>query len=50
MPEERVLAKKYLAFADACKVEWPKTAAALRRVAQGYEQDAHREDERLMLY
>jgi hypothetical protein len=40
---------KYLAFSDASKVEWPKTAAALRRVAQGYEADARREDDREML-
>ena len=47
--QERVLAEKYRAFADASKVEWPKTAAALRRVAQGYEEDARREDAQAML-
>ena len=47
--EKRALAEKYRAFADASKVEWPKTAAALRRVAQGYEEDARREDAQAML-
>lgn len=41
---ERALAQKYTEFAEASKIEWPKTAAALRRVAQGYEEDARRED------
>jgi hypothetical protein len=44
--QERALAKKYAAYADACDIEWPKTAATLRRVAQRYEEDARREDEK----
>jgi transcriptional regulator with XRE-family HTH domain len=40
----RALATKYRDFAEASKIEWPKTAAVLRRVAQGYEEDARRED------
>ena len=47
--QERVLAEKYRAFADASHVDWPKTAAALRRVAKGYEEDARREDAQAML-
>ncbi len=47
--QERALAEKYRKFADACKIEWPRTAAALRRVALGYEEDARREDARVKL-
>jgi transcriptional regulator with XRE-family HTH domain len=47
--QERKLAEKYRAFADASKIEWPKTAAALRRIAMGYEEDARREDAQLLL-
>jgi hypothetical protein len=42
--QERILAEKYRKFADASKIEWPKTAATLRRIADGYEDDARRED------
>jgi hypothetical protein len=42
--QERILAEKYRKFADASKIEWPKTAAILRRIADGYEDDARRED------
>jgi hypothetical protein len=47
--QERALAKKYQAFAEASKIEWPRTAAALRRVAQSYEEDARREDAKAMV-
>jgi transcriptional regulator with XRE-family HTH domain len=47
--QERDLANKYRACADACKIEWPKTAEALRRIARSYEDEASREDERVML-
>jgi hypothetical protein len=47
--QERALAKKYQEFAEASKIEWPRTAAALRRVAQSYEQDARREDVEAMV-
>jgi non-ribosomal peptide synthetase component F len=33
--------------ADACDIEWPRTAAALRRIARRYEEEARREDERV---
>ena len=42
--QERVLAEKYRQYAEASKFEWTKTAAALRRIAEGYEEDARRED------
>jgi hypothetical protein len=44
--QERALAKKYQALADRCKLRWPRTALALRRLAQSYESGARREDER----
>jgi hypothetical protein len=47
--QERELARKYLAFAEASQAEWPRTAAALRRIARSYEEGAWREDERLAL-
>ena len=47
--QERELARKYLAFAEASQSEWPKMAACLRRIARSYEEDARREDERVML-
>lgn len=42
--QERALAKQYFDWADALKIEWPKTAASLRRVGERYEVDARRED------
>jgi transcriptional regulator with XRE-family HTH domain len=42
--QEREMAKQYLEWADAINIEWPKTAASLRRVAEHYEADARRED------
>jgi hypothetical protein len=47
--QERKYAKRYLEFAEASKIEWPRTAAALRRVAQSYEEDARREDAEVLL-
>jgi len=47
--QERELAEKYRTFADASKIEWPRTAAILRRVALGYDEDARREDAQAML-
>jgi hypothetical protein len=44
--QERALAKKYHALAEKCKLRWPRTALALRRLAQTYESGARREDER----
>jgi hypothetical protein len=42
--QERALAEKYRRFAEDCRIDWPKTAQALRKVALGYEHDAARED------
>jgi hypothetical protein len=44
--QERALAKKYAAHADKCRIRWPRTALALRRIAESYEYQAKREDER----
>jgi len=42
---ERELAATYERYAKACEIEWPRTAAALRSVAQSYLEMAQREDE-----
>jgi transcriptional regulator with XRE-family HTH domain len=42
--QERELAKKYFDWAEAVRIEWPKTAAALRRVGEQYEADGRRQD------
>jgi hypothetical protein len=47
--QEWALAAKYKRFAEACYIDWPKTAAALRRMAEGYEEHARREDTEAML-
>ncbi|MHB8521885.1 MAG: alpha-crystallin domain-containing protein [Limisphaerales bacterium] len=44
--QERELARKYRAFADKCKVACPRTALALRRIAEHYESEAKWQDER----
>jgi hypothetical protein len=45
-PQERDLAAKYKREADQFADRWPRTAAILRRLANYYEQEARREDER----
>lgn len=42
---ERQLAEKYHRFAKQAELEWPKTAASLRRLAQDYEREAKREEQ-----
>jgi transcriptional regulator with XRE-family HTH domain len=42
--QERSLAEQYRAWAELCKIEWPRTAAALLKVADRYEDEARRED------
>jgi len=42
--QERELAERYNQFADAIKLKWPRTAAMLKRLAQGYIREARRED------
>lgn len=44
--QERDLAKKYKSYAEACEIEWTRTAAGLKQVAKSYEERARREDER----
>ena len=43
--QEDELAQKYRDYMKACQDEWPLVAASLRRVAEGYDADADREDE-----
>jgi hypothetical protein len=43
--QERELVKKYRAYAEKCKVAWPRTALALRRIAEYYEVQAKWQDE-----
>src|SRR5262249_4268514 len=42
--QERTLAQDYFAWAEASKIEWPKTAASLRRIGERYEAYARRAD------
>lgn len=42
--QEWALAERLRKYAQACEIEWPKTAATLRQVAAGYEEEARRED------
>jgi transcriptional regulator with XRE-family HTH domain len=42
--QERSFANRYQDWAQVCKIEWPRTAASLRRVADGYAAEARRED------
>lgn len=44
--QERDLGRKYRAYADACKIEWPKIAETLGYIARIYDDEALREDER----
>jgi len=44
--QERELAKKYRVYAESCKVSWPRTALALRRIAEHYEAQAKWQDEK----
>jgi hypothetical protein len=43
--QERQLAAQYRASADRVSDRWPRTGALLRRMAAGYEEWAHREDD-----
>ena len=45
--KERELAKKYADYANKVKVASPRTALTFRRLAQRYESEAKREDERV---
>ena len=43
---ERKEAAKYRRWAELCDIDWPRTAASLRKVADSYEFSAQREDSR----
>lgn len=43
--QERTLAERYAGFAAVLQDRWPRTAAMLRRTAEGYRADAQREDQ-----
>lgn len=43
--QERQLADRYAGFAAAIKDRWPRTAAMLRRIADGYRAEAQGEDQ-----
>jgi hypothetical protein len=47
--QERQLAERYAGFATPLSDRWPRTAALLRRLADGYRAEAQREDERAEL-
>jgi hypothetical protein len=47
--QERTLASQYRAWADKSKIEWPRTAASLLRLAEQYEEQARREDAKSLL-
>ncbi len=44
---ERKERDKYRRWAELCDIDWPRTAASLRRVADSYESYAQREDSRV---
>ena len=47
--QERELASKYRAFAEAARIDYPRTAEALREVSKFYENQARQEDDRATL-
>jgi hypothetical protein len=42
--QERRIAERYQGYANQVSDRWPRTAAALRRIARRYTSEAHRED------
>lgn len=44
--QERILVKQFTNYATKCRLRWPRTALALRRMADGYEKRARHEDAR----
>jgi predicted transglutaminase-like protease len=42
---ERNIAKKYREWADATKIEWPKTSSLLKEIARSFENTARFQDE-----
>ncbi len=47
--QERTLAEQYKQWSLGVQVQWPRTARILRAIAESYERDAAREDERAQL-
>ena len=47
--QERTLAEQYKQWSLAVQVHWPRTARILRAIAESYERDAVRQDERAQL-
>ena len=47
--QERTLAEQYKQWSRGVQVQWPRTARILRAIAESYERDAAREDERAQL-
>lgn len=47
--QERALAAQYREWAGVTATRWPRTSRVLRRLAEDYERDARREDERAEL-
>lgn len=47
--QERTLAEQYKQWSLGVQVHWPRTARILRAIAESYERDAVREDERAQL-
>lgn len=47
--QERTLAEQYKQWSLAVQVRWPRTARILRTIAESYEREADREDERAQL-
>ncbi len=47
--QERTLAEQYKQWSLEVQVHWPRTARILRAIAESYERDAVREDERAQL-
>jgi hypothetical protein len=43
--QEHELAERYRTYAQGVSDRWPRTAALLRRIAKGFEAEAHREDQ-----
>ncbi len=47
--QERGLAQRYRQLSEILTVDWPKSAATLRQIAQGYEEEARRADNEPLL-
>ena len=43
--QERGLAQRYRTWANALKLDWPRTSSLLERIAQSFEEDAQTHDD-----